>query len=353
MAPRGVTPLASGREAGGPGPLVTRRRLQLALALLWLLDGALQLQPFMFTRGFAHHVIAPSAAGQPAVVAAAVHFSASLIAGHPVFWDVVFATAQLAIGAGLLFPRTVRVALAASIAWALGVWLFGEGLGGLASGSATFVTGAPGAVILYAVIGLAAWPRLGAAGRRRLLASRGDLRGRVVVLVSRAADDRPARWLPAAWAATWILFAVLQALPVNGRGSGLGAQLVANAPSAPGWLAHADRALGAALHHQGAAPVLVLVAAEVAIGLVALMRGSARRVAVATGIAVAIAVWVLGQAFGQIPTGMATDPNSGLLVAVLGLATLGCKGSAQAVAARHLRAVPALVTGSTRRAEVA
>ncbi|MGH9100811.1 MAG: hypothetical protein ACRDV8_11365, partial [Acidimicrobiales bacterium] len=35
------------------GPLVSRRRLQIALALFWLLDGALQLQPFMFTRGFA------------------------------------------------------------------------------------------------------------------------------------------------------------------------------------------------------------------------------------------------------------------------------------------------------------
>ncbi len=39
---------------------VTRRGLQLALAALWLLDGALQFQPFMLTRGFAHDVIAPA-----------------------------------------------------------------------------------------------------------------------------------------------------------------------------------------------------------------------------------------------------------------------------------------------------
>ena len=41
----------------------------------------------------------------------------------------VFATIQLLLALGIAYRPTVRVALAASIVWALGVWWFGEGLG--------------------------------------------------------------------------------------------------------------------------------------------------------------------------------------------------------------------------------
>jgi len=47
--------------------LDARRRLQLLLAGLWLLDGVLQLQPAMFTRRFPE-MLAESAAGQPGAV---------------------------------------------------------------------------------------------------------------------------------------------------------------------------------------------------------------------------------------------------------------------------------------------
>src|SRR6267378_7027780 len=128
------------------GIRITRRHLQIALGLLWLLDGGLQLQPFMLGTGFAKQVIAPAAAGQPHFVAAAVRWGASVIVAHPVAWDVPFATVQLLIGLGLLVPRTARLALAASLPWSLGAWLFGEGLSGLASGHASLLTGAPGSV---------------------------------------------------------------------------------------------------------------------------------------------------------------------------------------------------------------
>jgi len=324
------------RSTGRSGPVVTRRRLQVALGVLWLLDGALQLQPFMFTKGFADHVIAPAATGQPPFVAVPVHFSASLIAGHPVALDALFAAIQLAIGAGLLFSRTARAALVASVGWALGVWLFGEGLGGLAGGTATFVTGAPGAVLLYAVIGLAAWPRRGPQDRHvrwtvgspsRHAAPRRAARGGTPPALS-PEDDRPTRWVPAAWAATWTLFAAMQVLPANDTGSALGAQLAANAAGAPGWLAGAALHLDTLLRHQGAAPVLAFAAVELVIGVLALRHGTPRRVAAIVGIALALAVWVLGQAFGQIPTGTGTDPSSGLLVALLGVAVLGRAGTA-------------------------
>lgn len=328
-------------------PLVTRRRLQVALALFWLLDGVLQLQPFMFSKGFAEKVIAPAAIGQPAFVAFAVHVSASIIGGHPVLFDAIFATVQLVIGAGLLCTRTVRVALVASVAWALGVWVFGEGLGGLGSG-ATFLVGAPGAVILYAVIGLAAWPRLGRSHRNRV-SNGAHVWRRLANWGARAHDEPPARWVSAAWTFIWLSFAALQALPENSGVRSFRAQLAANAANAPGWLAHAEHAIGVALGHQGVAPVVALVVTEVAIALLALRRGASRRVAAVVGIALALAVWVFGQAFGQIPTGMGTDPNSGPLVALLGLAVLARAGHPSVTsAAQYRRWVPAFVRTNAR-----
>lgn len=106
---------------------VTRRGLQLTLAAFWLLDGALQLQPFMFTTGFAHDVIAPAGDGQPAVIAGPVHWAAHVIAWHPAPINAVFATVQVLLGVALLSRQAARRALVASIAWSLGVWVFGEG----------------------------------------------------------------------------------------------------------------------------------------------------------------------------------------------------------------------------------
>src|SRR5207248_8766205 len=173
---------APARPVVGPltrGHRITRRHLQVALGLFWLLDAALQAQPFMFTRGFATQVIAAVGAGQPGFFSAPVHWASTVIAAHPVAWNVPFAGTQLLLGVGLLVPRSARVALAASIAWALGVWYLGEGLSGLASGHASLITGAPGSALIYALLAAAAWPRGGP-------------------------EEAPASWLVHAWALLWV-----------------------------------------------------------------------------------------------------------------------------------------------------
>src|SRR5262244_667257 len=48
--------------------------------------------------------------------------------------------------------------LAASIAWSLAVWWLGEGFGGIPAGTASPVNGAPGPVVLYAVLAVLLWP---------------------------------------------------------------------------------------------------------------------------------------------------------------------------------------------------
>ena len=307
----------------GRRPWVTRRTLQLALGVVWTLDGALQLQPFMFTRGFAERVILPSASGEPLYVRDPVQWASAMILAHPVVWDALFALVQLGIGGGLLFKRTVRPALALSIGWALGVWLLGEGLGGLAAGATTFVAGAPGAVVLYAVIGLAAWPPLGARGRQRVLGRGHRPRARVHAALSRCEDAAPAPWVPAAWGLVWGLFALLQALPANSSGVALGREVLASAAGAPNWLVHVQHWVARDLVRDGTGIVAAMVLVELAIGVLGILPWRFRIVAAWSGIAVALAVWVVGQGFGQIPTGMGTDPSSGPLVGLLGVALLG------------------------------
>ena len=279
------------------GVRITRRQIQVVLGLLWLLDGALQLQPFMLGTGFARQVIAPVGIGQPLVVSGPIHWAANVIAAHPVVWDLPFAAAQLLIGLGLLVPRTARLALAASIPWALGVWFFGEGLSGLASGHASLLNGAPGAVVLYGVLALTAWPQRD------------------------HADDPPAPWLASAWAVLWVGGAVLQALPGQNTGAAIAGAVTGADGGAPGWLTRLETSVGNFARDHGPAVVVALVVVEALIGLAALC-GRSRTAAATAGFVIAIAIWIVGQDFGQLYSGHATDPNSGLLIALMAVALM-------------------------------
>jgi hypothetical protein len=276
---------------------LTRRHLQIALGLFWLLDGALQAQPFMFTRAFATQLIAGVGQGQPGFVSAPVHWVSTVIAAHPAAWNVPFAAIQVLIGVGLLIPRSARVALAASIVWALGVWYLGEGLSGLASGHASMITGAPGSALIYAVLAAAAWPR------------------------RNPSRERPAPWLRFAWALLWVGAAVFQALPGQNTGTAVASAVTAGTSGAPAWLASLDNSVGGWAGHHGLLLVIALVAAEVLIGLGALTRWT-KTAAVSLGLAVTVAFWVMGQDLGAIYTGQATDPNSGPLIALMAIALL-------------------------------
>ncbi|HEU5003204.1 MAG TPA: hypothetical protein VFW71_10565 [Actinomycetota bacterium] len=282
-------------------PHITRRHLQVALGVLWLFDGLLQLQPFMFTRGFARQVIAPAADGSPRALVAGVTLAAHVIAGHPAFWNALFAAVQLALGIGLLWRPTVRAALAGSVAWGLGVWVLGESLGGLAGGHASLVTGAPGAAVLYAVLAAGIWPTARPDG-----------------------DDSPAAWLGAAWAVLWIGAALLQTLPGRLSGSTLASQVTDS--GATGWLGGLTHAAASGARHGGPAMVVALVLTMALVGAAGVAQtahGQVRLAGVGLGIGLAVLFWVVGQGAGQLATGMATDPNTAVPVVLLGLAAIG------------------------------
>ena len=146
----------------------SRRTVQTVLGLIWLLDGALQFQAFMYGKGFIQF-LTNLTAGQPHWVSSSVTWGATTLHGHQAMFNTGFALVQIAIGLGLLYRPTVKPALAASFGWVLVVWWFGEAFGMMFMATtpmggapmASALTGAPGAVLLYALIGAMVWPKTG------------------------------------------------------------------------------------------------------------------------------------------------------------------------------------------------
>ena len=281
----------------------TRRVLQLALAAIWLLDAVLQYQSFMFTTGFSQ-MLAGTADGNPGAIASPITWDARLVGHHLILINTVFATIQLLLGLGIAWRPTLRVALAASIAWSLGVWWFGEGLGGVLNGAASPLNGAPGAVIIYALLAVLLWPSDQHAATAPFTAARA-----VGAPVARAL-----------WLVLWASLAYFALTPANRAPQALHDMVAGMADGEPGWLAALDNHAASLLAHQGLAASIVLAIALAVIAVGVYLPRPAARATVVLAIVVAALIWVFGQAFGGILAGGATDPNSGLLLILLALA---------------------------------
>ncbi len=88
-----------------------RRVFQTALGLIWLLDGALQFQPFMYSKGFIS-VLTGTASGQPHWLSSSIDWAAHVTQHDLTLFNTLFALVQVSIGLGLLYRRTVKPALA-------------------------------------------------------------------------------------------------------------------------------------------------------------------------------------------------------------------------------------------------
>jgi hypothetical protein len=278
-----------------------RRKLQLALAGIWLLDAILQFQAFMFSKGFAQ-MLAATAPGNPRFIADPISWAARIISDHGTATNAVFALIQLLIGLGIALRPTTRIALGASMAWALAVWWFGEGIGGVLNGSASPANGAPGAVIIYALIAVLLWPPR---QERSASFAAGRFTGPVVARVL--------------WLLLWGSLAYMALWPATRAPKALSGMISGMASGEPGWLASVDNHLAAFLASRGsvAGLVLAVVLAVVAAGVFAPWPPVVKAVLV-LAIAAAAVLW-LAEGLGGMLTGGGTDPNSGPLLALLAL----------------------------------
>ncbi|MGA8015389.1 MAG: hypothetical protein WCB85_05680 [Candidatus Dormiibacterota bacterium] len=305
----GSAPGAGEPTAIGPGSTPTetivrlKRRMAWAVAVMWLLDAALQAQPGMFTLDFISDIMKPSAANSPGVLGDLANWVLGIVTPHIAEWNWFFLIIQFVIafsllaGLGLQRERLVRAGLALSIAWGLGVWVFGEGTSGVLTGftgNATMLTGAPGSVFLYMLIavfylGPDSW---------------WDLRARFC--------------LPRDALAIVFLYGFIAqvATPVFWGSQGLPVLIAEQGSMAPSWMIPSMNVGVQLTTHLPALWNAGISAAM--LGIAVLLFGRRPRLAgfALLGITLAV-IWYWGQAFGGIFDGMGTDPNTPPLFAIL------------------------------------
>ena len=288
----------AGQAGARAGESRGRWLLRTGFGAIWILDGILQAQPKM-AAGLPALVIQPTAASSPTWVQHLVNWGATVWSYHPIQAGAASVWIQIGIGGWLITAsrgRWSRLAGLASMAWGLVVWVFGESFGGILAPGLSWLSGAPGAVLLYVVAGAlialpeSSWhnPRLG----RLLLSGLGLF---------------------------FIGMAVLQAWPGRGTWQGTAhgqpgsltamVQSMGSIPQ-PHFLSALLARFGSFVAGHGFAVNLAIVIALAALGA-ALLTGRPRlvRYAIWFGVAFCLAVWVLFQDLGFLG-GVGTDPNS-------------------------------------------
>jgi hypothetical protein len=266
------------------------RTLQTGLGLIWLLDGALQFQSFMYSGGFVA-LLKSAAVGQPPWAHDSIIWGANIAAHDLSVWNTLFALTQVVIGIGLLYRPAVKAALVLSFAWALVVWWFGEGFGMmLMGGMAAPLTGAPGCVT-YVLVGLIAWP----SGRP------GGLLG--------------VRGARTTWAALWLVMAWLWLQSASAAPDAI-SNLINAAPSGMSWLSSLQNGFASVAKGNGVAISLVLAGASAIIAVGVAVNWRAKEL---LGVAATLygVFWLVGQGFGGMFEGGATDPNTAPLFILL------------------------------------
>jgi cytochrome oxidase Cu insertion factor (SCO1/SenC/PrrC family) len=272
--------------------------LRTGFGVLWIVDGLLQAQPKM-AGGLATQVIEPVAASSPAWVQHLVNWGGTIWSYHPVEAGTASVWIQIGIGAWLIAAgggAWSRLPGAASVAWGLIVWVFGESFGGIFAPGLSWLTGAPGGVLGYVAAGA-------------LIALPPDAWRR----------PRSGRWLLAGLGVFFAGMAVLQAWP--GRGSWQGIVRGKPGPLAgmvremaatpqPHVLSSVLSGFASFVARHGFAVNLVVVLALAGLGALFLTgRPRLVRYAVWAGIIFCLATWVLVQDLGFLG-GLGTDPNS-------------------------------------------
>ena len=296
-----------------------RQVLRIGFGLLWVFDGILQAQPKMAV-GLPSRVIEPTAASSPQWVQQVVNWAGTNWSYHPMQAGAASVWIQVGIGIWLLVAARgplSRLAGLASVGWGLVVWVFGESFGGIFAPGLTWLFGAPGAVLIYAVAGA------------------------LIALPERAWYSPWLGRLTTAGTGVFLIgMAVLQAWPGRGFWQGTaqgqpgtlaGMTGTMAQTSQPGFLSAWVNAFTAFDQAHGFAVNLFVVAALAVTGA-AFLSGRPRliRPVLAGFTVLCLADWVLIEDLGFLG-GLGTDPNS--MIPYVLLATAGFLAVAAAPAA--------------------
>jgi cytochrome oxidase Cu insertion factor (SCO1/SenC/PrrC family) len=299
---------ATEAPAAAPEP-VARLLLIIGFGNLWLFDGILQAQPGM-ALGLPSQAIEPTAASSPVWVQHVVNWAVTGWSYHPVQAAAAAVWIQVGLGLWLLTaPRglSVRLAGLVSVGWGLVVWVFGESFGGIFAPGLSWLTGAPGAVLIYVAAG-------------------------VLIALPEQAWRSPqlGRMAMAGLGMFLIGMAVLQAWPGRGfwqggsashPGSLAGMAISMSVTPQPAILSRWVAAFATFDEAHGAAVNLIAVAALTVTGAAFLScRPRIIRTVLPGFIVVCLADWLLVQDLGFLG-GTGTDPNS--MIPLILLATAG------------------------------
>jgi len=295
--------------------LLSRKALQRVLGALWLIDGLLQFQPQMFTMNMVNGIMKPMLQGQPGLIEPSLQFIVNQTTIHLIEVNLLIGIVQVLLGLGFLFfpDRWVKELVIASFVWAFIVWYGGEGMSMLLTGTSSILSGAPGAVLLYPLLGLAVYPRKKSdATSKSATRKTGDdgllSRGLLRYILSGFWFFAALLQLQPIW---WQQGQISQAIGAMVGQGGLDTVLVDPIlKQLSNVTANIEVPLNIAL---------IIVFLALGIGLAAAKEEHLRPFLIAS-IVVSIVFWYGSQAFGMILTGMATDFNSGLLVVVMALA---------------------------------
>jgi cytochrome oxidase Cu insertion factor (SCO1/SenC/PrrC family) len=315
-------------HAGSELEPAARRFLRIAFGALWIVDGLLQTQPLM-PAGFISANISPHLVDEPGWLRDLTALLARGWERHPVAADVAIVWLEIGLGLMLIAGHRAfgRIGPAVAGAVALAIWVLGEGLGGLLSGGAGWLTGAPGAALVYVVASaLLLLPPSWWVG------------------TAPARGQRITRHAVSGWFA---VAALLQALPADDFWAGrtLSEPFAAGAAmSQPSWLSAPMRAMArAASDHPTAVNLMIIV---VLVGVAAWLELDARQAPVIAGLVVCALTWWVGQDFGVLG-GTATDPNTALPLALVLGAALPRRETARSTVAQNRSAVRAMAWRAT------
>jgi cytochrome oxidase Cu insertion factor (SCO1/SenC/PrrC family) len=287
--------------AAVPAEAAGRQVLRIGFGLLWLLDAVLATQASLPV-GLPSGVIEPTAESSSAWVQHIVNWAGTTWSYHPV--QAAAATVWIQAGIGLwLFAaqrgRLSRLAGAASLGWGLVVWVFGESFGGIFAPGLSWLSGAPGAALVYCVAGV------------------------LLMLPDRYwRTARLGRLMLAGLGVFLIGMAVLQAWPGRGFWQGTLGSVVQSAAttSQPSFIAGLLSRFAAFAGRDGLAVNLVAVIALAAIGL-AFLTGRRAVIRPATWAFVVLCgvAWILVEDLGFFG-GLGTNPGSMIPMALIGVA---------------------------------